>query len=361
VKVLIARTDRLGDLVLSLPVYAYVKSRHPGWTVHALVAPAAVPLVENDPHVDAIWSGGGEAVGREDLAELEARLAAEKFDAAVLLLYRRELASLLRRIGVPRRIGPLSKWSSFYLLNRGVWQARSRSGRHEWAYNLQLAEKLAGKGGSWTEPRLHLDPAQRALSRSFRREFRIADERVVFVHPGSGGSALDWEPGSFGAVASLLAEEPRVRVFVTGSHHDRLTIDGLARHLAAEVEVIAERYPLREFLGVLAAGDLMIAPSTGPLHMAAALGLATVGLFAPAPTMSPRRWGNLGRAARSLVPPVTCPARRVCTGEACPLYNCLRGIGVEQVVAVARELLAARADPETRNDAGADRIEGGKR
>jgi len=356
VKVLIARTDRLGDLVLSLPVFEYVKSRHPDWTVHALVAPAAVPLVENDPHVDALWSGSDVAVGREDLAELEDQIAAERFDAAVLLLYRRELARMLRRIGVPRRIGPLSKWSSLFLLNRPVWQARSRSGRHEWAYNLQLGEKLAGKGGAWPEPRLHLDPAQRALARDFRTEFGVTDEKLVFVHPGSGGSALDWESESFGAVASLLAEGPEVRVFITGSHHDRLTIDRLAPHLSPVVEVIAERYPLREFLGVLAGGDLMIAPSTGPLHMAGALGLATVGLFPPAATLSSRRWGNLGAQARALEPPVDCPARRVCTGEACPLYNCLRGIHVDRVVATARELLAERS-----RTAAGDRVEGGKR
>ncbi|MFO7654470.1 MAG: glycosyltransferase family 9 protein [Candidatus Krumholzibacteriia bacterium] len=341
-KVLVARTDRLGDLVLSLPVFAYIKERRPRWEVHALVAREAVPLVENDPHVDAIWSEGHRS------GDLERRLAAERFDAAVLLLYRRELAQVLRRAGVRRRIGPLSKWSSWWLLNGGVWQARSRTGRHEWAYNLQLAEKLAGRGGPWPEPRLHLSGAQEEIGRSFRAEFGLGRAPLVFVHPGSGGSALDWEPERFAAVVRLLTEAPpgegvrTPRVFVTGGPQDHQALAQIAPLLPAGVVSLGGRYRLREFLGVLAAGDLMIAPSTGPLHMASALGLSTLGLFAPAPTMSPDRWGNRGELARSLVPPVDCPSRRNCLGEECLMFDCMTGIGVDAVVNAARELLVER-------------------
>jgi ADP-heptose:LPS heptosyltransferase len=342
VKVLVARTDRLGDLVLSLPVFAYIKKRRPRWRVHALVARSAVPLVENDPHIEALWAADDHRAG-----DLEQRLAAERFDMAVLLLYRHELARLLKRIGVKRRIGPLSKLSSWWLLNRGVWQARSRSGRHEWAYNLRLAEKAAGRGGTWTEPRLHLSDGQRAIARQFRADHDLRERRVVFVHPGSGGSALDWEPERFAAVAATLAADPGVAVYVTGSHHDRETLAAVTPRLPAAVGVIAGRYPLRDFLGVLAAGDLMIAPSTGPLHMAAALGLATLGLYPPAPTMSPRRWGNRGPRARTLVPPVDCPAPRNCLGRECMLYNCLQGVFVEDVVTEARRLLRRTADVTT--------------
>ena len=116
----------------------------------------------------------------------------------------------------------------------------------------------------------------------------------------------------------------------------------LAPHLDPEVEVIAERYPLRDFLGVLTAGDVMIAPSTGPLHVAAALGLAAVGLYPPAPTMSPRRWGPLGPWSRALTPPVDCPSRKHCLLEHCLLHNCLAGIRPAQVIETATALVAQR-------------------
>jgi ADP-heptose:LPS heptosyltransferase len=107
--------------------------------------------------------------------------------------------------------------------------------------------------------------------------------------------------------------------------------------------VLAERYQLREFLGVLAAGDLLIGPSTGPLHMAAALGVTTVGLFPPVATMSARRWGPRGPFSRTLEPDVSCPASRFCIEERCLLFNCMQGIFVPDVVAAARAALAQRA------------------
>ena len=90
-KVLVTRTDRLGDLVLSLPVFAALKNACPDWEIHAMVAPGAVPLVENDPHLSRVWTW------REDLStaaeqELGDALRTVGFDAAVMLQYRRQLA-----------------------------------------------------------------------------------------------------------------------------------------------------------------------------------------------------------------------------------------------------------------------------
>ena len=100
-KVLVTRTDRLGDLVLSLPVFADIKGRRPDWEVHAMVAPGSVPLVENDPHIDAVWTWSGTESAAEP-ADLTDRLRREEFDAAVMLQYRQELAApVAERPGSP--------------------------------------------------------------------------------------------------------------------------------------------------------------------------------------------------------------------------------------------------------------------
>jgi ADP-heptose:LPS heptosyltransferase len=339
-KVLLARCDRLGDLVLALPAFAWLRRCRPGWEIHALVTSQAAPLVENDPAIDAFycWDGG-------DDEDLTVNLFDEDYDAVVLLQYQTPLAQLLRRARIRRRYGPLSKLSSWLLLNRGRWQRRSRVRRHERDYNVDLVRPLAGRAASGvrvSRPRIQLGEVQRETARRFRAEHAGAAETVAFVHPGSGGSALDWEPAHYAAVANELARRPGWRVFVTGSHLDRLVLDRLAPSLDPSVDVIAERYPLREFLGVLAAGDLMVAPSTGPLHLAAGLDLAALGLYPPAPTMSPRRWGPLGPWARALTPPVDCPARRHCLQESCLLYNCLEGILPSRVIELAIELVDQR-------------------
>lgn len=350
-KVLVARTDRLGDLVLSLPVFEEIKARRPDWQVHAMVGPASVPLVENDPHIDAVWIWSGRE-SESEKKELAGRLRREGFDAAIVLQYRQELVRLFKQAGIPKRYGPLSKVSSWFLLNRGSWQARSHGRRHEMEHNLNLAHRLTdnwwsqfrGRSGAYPEPRLHLTEGQVEIGQAFRQDEAAGAEIVAFVHPGSGGSALDWEPARFAGVANLLNREPGWKVFITGSAADTETVAAVAGHLDEGVGVLLDRFSLREFMGVLAAGDLFVGPSTGPLHMAAALGCATVGLYPPVVTMSPERWGPRGPSSRALVPQVACPARRVCLEKKCILYNCMSRIIDSEVVDASYEVVRTRKE-----------------
>jgi len=343
VKILVARTDRLGDLVLSLPVFAAGRAARPDWEFQALVNPVCAPLVENDPNVSAVWTWN-EGFGAAVEADLVARLRAERFDAAVLLHFRAPLARLLRKAGIRRRYGPWSKPASWLLLNRGVWQHRSRGGGHEMDLNLELLERLPGVGRlASAAPRLHLADAQLEIGREFRRREAPGARVVAFVHPGSGGSALDWEPARFAAVAGTLAAQPGWRVFVTGQGGDRSAVEAMqAAALDPRAGVLLDRYTLREFLGVLSAGDVFIGPSTGPLHLAGALGLGVVGLYPPVPAMSPRRWGPRGPWNRVLVPAVDCPGRHACRLERCPLHNCLDGVTVPAVLAAVRAVMGER-------------------
>jgi ADP-heptose:LPS heptosyltransferase len=347
VKVLVTRTDRLGDLVLSLPVFAALGQADPDWEVHAMVAPGAVPLVENDPHVARVWTWRDDLTP-EEAAALGAELQSAGFDAVVMLQYRRQLAVLLKKAGIARRYGPWSKWASWILLNRGLRQNRSAGGRHEMDFNLQLGERLLqdhGLADAAVRPRgakLHLSETQVQTSREFRSAIAGVARRIVFVHPGSGGSALDWEPQRFAAVANELATGADCRVFITGAGPDADVVEAVAAQLQTTVTVLLDQYPLRDFLAVLAAGDLLVGPSTGPLHLAAALGVPTLGLFPPVRTMHPDRWGPRGEAqplARNLVPALECPARRLCREDRCRHYNCMDDIRVDAVVSAAREIL----------------------
>ena len=343
-KILVARTDRLGDLVLSLPVFAAGHAARPDWEFHALVGPASAPLVENDPNVAAVWTWS-EVGGAAAEADLVARLRAERFDAALLLQFRAPLARLLGKAGIGAATGRWSKPSSWLLLNRGVWQRRSRGGRHEMDLNLALLRKAAGcSAAAGRRRRGCIWPRRRRRSAAPFADEEAPGARVVaFVHPGSGGSALDWDPARFAAVADALADLPGWRVFVTGQGGDGPAVLAMrTAGLDPRVGILLDRYALREFLGVLSAGDVFIGPSTGPLHLAAALGLAAVGLYPPVPAMSPRRWGPRGSWNRVLVPEVDCPGRHACRLDSCPLHNCLDEVTVPAVLAAVRAVMGER-------------------
>ncbi len=339
-KILVTRTDKLGDLVLSIPVFEYLQKASPELEIHALVAPSAVPLVENNPFLKGIWTWTDQD-SEDELAVLKQRLRQEGFEAVIMLQYRRELAQLLRGAGIRRRYGPWSRLSSWYLLNRGTWQRRSHSALHEMDQNLRLGKHFLGKkarGINFPQPTLYLTEGQFESGREFRSEFLTDTDKVVFMHPGSGGSALDWSPQKFSAVANTLASMEGFRVFITGSSADAARVTAVAAGVDQEVAVLLDRYSLRDFLGVLSAGDYFVGPSTGPLHLAAALGLGTVGLFPPVQTMSPARWRPRGEFTKTVVPPVDCPAKRFCTMEQCRHFNCMDGIYERDVLGAVMEV-----------------------
>ena len=341
-KVLLARTDRLGDVVLSLPAVDLLAAARPDWEIHLMVSPAAVPLVERHPRIARIWTWSEDLDATERQA-LGAALRRAGFAAAVLLQYRRELALLLRGAGIGRRYGPWSRLTSWFLLNRGTWQARSRRAGHESDLGAALVAALAGvPAGAAPLPRLHPHPDAVAAGRAFRSERAPQAKTLAFVHPGSGGSALDWSPAQFAALASRLAARPGWRVFVTGAGRDAAAVAAMRPGLDERVDVLLDAFELRELLGILAAGDVFVGPSTGPLHMASALDLATVGLYPPVRTMAPGRWGPRGRWVRALVPDVACPARRTCRGQRCRHWNCLDGITIDAVAAAAAALAQER-------------------
>jgi len=349
VKVLVTRTDRLGDLVLSVPVFEYLKSAQPDLEIHALVAPAAVPLVENNPYLTGIWTWN-ENESADSFKTLTDGLRGENFDAAIMLQYRKELAQLLLRAKIGLRYGPWSRFSSWFLLNRGSRQARSHSKLHEMDQNLRLAGKFLGDSSpkvDFPQPTLYLTPGQRDLGQEFRAEYQVQEDKIVFLHPGSGGSALDWNPNRFAGVANSLAGMEGFRVFITGTSVDEAMVEKVSLSLDQQVTVLLNRYNLRDFLGILSAGDYFIGPSTGPLHLAAALGLGTVGLYPPVPTMSPGRWGPRGPWTKTVMPRVDCPASRLCSGERCPHFNCMNEVFERDVLGAVMEIHRQKSEEES--------------
>ena len=88
-KVLVAQPGGPGDLVLSLPVFKFIKARRPDFLIHALVSPGLVPLLENNSCVDRIWTWApGDPCVRRDLLR---GFKQEEFGAAVMLQYHHEL------------------------------------------------------------------------------------------------------------------------------------------------------------------------------------------------------------------------------------------------------------------------------
>src|SRR5258706_5716548 len=97
------------------------------------------------------------------------------------------------------------------------------------------------------------------------------DQRMVLIHPGSGGSARDWSVDNFGLLARRLTELPGVRVVIAGSAAEERLVRRVWGLSGKKALVLTDRLNLREYAGLSKPASLFIAKSTGPPHISAAV------------------------------------------------------------------------------------------
>ncbi len=337
-RILVARNDRLGDWVLTLPLLDAVHESWPACRITTMARPVIAPLLARHPAVTEIVPSA-----RPTLAGIAATarlLKDRRFDAAVVVHPGFADTAAVWAAGVPVRVGNGYRGYSF-LYNRRVYFHRSSSVMHEVEYNLLLLTGLglpAPSPARW--PRLEATAADRAAAAVLLAEAGLDNDDYVVIHPGSGGSSLLWSRERYRTLANELARGTGLALVVTGGPAEvdlgRYVAAGGARRFSA-----AGRTDFSALVGVIAGARLFISGDTGPMHVAAALGVPVLGLFTPLKAGSPTRWGP-----RTAAHEVVKPEGMVCDGcrrGECPHYNCMEAVTVEEVYGAARRLLGRGA------------------
>lgn len=323
--VLLVRPDGIGDEVLSLPVATAVRRLLPKARVLFLSSEVAAPVLERHPDLDGVLTVNG----RERFADLVA-LFRRDIGAAVFLKPSRRLMAAAWAARVPHRVATGYRWYSL-LANRRVYEHRSGFSKHESEYNLGLLRGLGLDPGPLVPPRLVLAEEERRAG-----EARLAGlpEPRVLLHVG-GLSARSWNPAHYRDLALRLAGDG-CGVVLTSGRDERERFDracGPVTPARGALRDLRGELGLREFMAVIAASRVVVSGSTGAAHVASALGVPTVSLYDPQRKTSPVRWGPLGPGL-VLVPDV--PTCERCVFEACPYWDCLDRITVEEVAGRVR-------------------------
>lgn len=339
--ILIARTDKVGDLLLSLPTFQALKKAFPGTRLTALVSAYAKEIVQNHPAVDAV-----ELYEKsESLWSLSKRFKALNPDVFIAL-YPRAVQVLAARLAcIPTRIGTAYRWYSFLFTDK-VKVHRSVCDRHEVEYNLDLTRPLG------VEPKnekieFPLTDSERSFAKDLLKEKGIKPKgHYVVVHPGHKGSALNWKPERYAQAVAQLCRWKDLRVILTGAASETPLISQVTAHLSGlgpdqrPILLIGE-CTLRQLAAVYEGADCFLSGSTGTMHLAAAVGTPTVSLFCPIPQTTPVRWGPWGNQSTVLMPQnLECPDCRV---GACSKHDPMDAISVEEVLAAMRAYLPKRA------------------
>lgn len=316
--VLVVRPDGIGDVILSLPVASQLKRLVPGVRIGFLTSPVVAPMLDRHPDVDYTRT----IRLTDPLGRLRAAFS-DGVDAAMFLKPFRRLmwAAFLAR--VPIRVATGFRWYSL-LANRHVYDHRSEFVKHESEYNIRMLKGLGLTPLTVSRPTLNLDDAERGAGEGRWQD--LPSPRIV-IHPG-GISARRWRSDHYRDLALGLAEKG-YGVALTGSEEDRVEFErATGGSLAGEVRNFMGQLSVRELMGVIATAHAVVSGATGPAHLAAALGTATVSLFDPRRNNLPVRWKPLGNGIL-LRPDV--PMCEKCIGEACPYWDCLDRLTVQQV------------------------------
>ncbi|HOT95957.1 MAG TPA: glycosyltransferase family 9 protein [bacterium] len=344
-RILVLRTDRIGDVVLSTPVLTALRGRYPGAHIAMLLRPYTADLVRGHPHVDEVLTEErtGLHAGLSGFLRLLREVRRRRFDTALVLHPSLRLALLCFMAGVAHRVG--TGYRAYALLfNHRVYQHRKGSGRHELDLNLDLARAV----GAGLQPvRFYLaipDSARKRLLELLQQRGLNPEAPFIVLHPGSGGSARDWPLSGFASLADRIQEELGLPVVLTGSPAEIPLVDDLCRRMRTQPVRLDGQLSIKELLALLSQARVLVANSTGPLHMAVAVGCRVIGLYCPLQACAPERWGPYGQLDAVLLPPVPpCPA---CTGARCPRGECMELISLDEVFAKVRHQLLNRREFE---------------
>jgi ADP-heptose:LPS heptosyltransferase len=283
----------------------------------------ASPILENHPSVDRIIRVQNDQLmaSRNYRKELEHRIVRGEYKAVVVLYPERHISRLLYRVGIPIRIGTAGRFHSVFFTHR-LMHSRKANKKHESEYNLDFLTYFR-------EGEIVLQPTVYPTAKEVNNARRILDELgigrpFVVVHPGSGGSAERWPMDRYIALYEHL-NRSGMKVVITGSEQEGEAVQKLAADRGIVVNEMTGQTDLRTLGAVLSLASAVVANSTGPLHLAVAVGTKVVGLYPGRQIMSPVRWGPVGDGHRVVQPETEqchCPEGQC---------RCMETISVEQV------------------------------
>lgn len=332
-RILVVRPDRIGDVVLSLPVLDALRHRWPRAYLAMMVRPYARSVPDRNPCLDAVIEDDPDAGHRGMpgfLAQVR-RLRTHRFDTALMLMPTARHAWMLFLAGIPRRLGVGRTIYQALTFTRSISRGGYMPLRHESDYCLDLARALDARepGG---RPLIEVEEEEKGKARRVLE--RPEGAPVIGIHPGNGRNAPNWTAERYGALAKRLQDRHGAKIVVTGSDEEGYLAEAIVSRLDGPTLSLAGKLSLGELIAVIGELDLLVSSSTGPMHLAGALGVPTVSVFCPLPARSPERWRPLGGKDRNLLPPEgQCP-----TCERGPFCD-LSGITVDMVGKAAGEQL----------------------
>lgn len=301
-RILVTRTDKLGDFMLTWPALALLRQAVPEVHIDVLVAEAVEEMASACPYVDGVVVDRGGTLMR-----IAGQIRENRYDAALAFFVTGRVSAMLLAAGVPYRLAPATKLPQI-LFNHRLVQRRSRSAQPEHSYNSDLVRRLLSDHDipcpcTPEPPYLWFDKGRLySIRQGLSDRYGMpAESRLVVVHPGSGGSANNLSPGQYAMLGDRLACDDSLFILVTAGPGEKPRAERVAEAIGVHAAAVHESAEgLIAFAQVLAVADVFISGSTGPLHIAGALDVPTAAFYPRRRSSTALRWQTTNQPDRRL-------------------------------------------------------------
>ncbi len=318
----------IGDVLLATPVMRALRERF--GEVVALTAPAHRDVLAGNPALAEVWTDD------VPFARQARRIAARGFAVSVTTWATPRSTALPYVARVPLRAGQARRLYSGLFTHRVVVRSESGDRTTHWTQILLDFARALQCDTLDALPNFTVPEAARVSLAATLARAGVRDEPYVVLHPTRGIAAASarWPTARFADLARELGARCNATVVVTGAQADRSIADTVAA--AGGAISLGGRTSLKEF-GALALGALgVVAMDSGPMHVAAALGAPTLGIFA-LQSDEPDRWAPLGPRTAIVRATYACPPAH--RKETCPDFACVRALDVKHAVEEFRQVL----------------------
>ena len=333
-RILITRTDRIGDLVLTTPLFQALREKFPKAWIAALVFLEHREIVQDNPFLDEVilYDKRGSEHGLFGQFWFSQRLRSKKFDVVIHAhgTNRMHLAAWLA--GIPVRIG-YERRAPWALTQ--VYPYNKKEGKKQ---EVEYLFELLGSLGVTPPKEIAAffpvtDRSVRSLE-SLRVFLEIPCDRPwVVLNPSASDVTKMWPAERFAELVTRIQKDRSSVFLAIGTSQDRSLIEKLKQHTRVKVFDLSGRLSLGMLGALLKRSELLISNDSGPVHIATAVGTPVVSIFGRYEAgLGPKRWQPLGKNSRVVMKDVShIPAAE-------RKFTYIEEIAVEDVYAAARDL-----------------------
>lgn len=290
-RILISRTDNIGDVVLTLPMVGILKSLMK-CEIHFLGKSYTTDILKLSKNIDKIVNY--DDFDKEDDEKLITYLKQNQIDTIIHVFPNKKVARCAKKAGIKNRVGTSHRLFHLLYCNQLMHFSRKKSNLHEAILNLNLIKKLANV------PELTISdlPQYYGIESQFQGN---NEKRKIIFHTKSFGSAVDWPIDNYVELSKKLVAHygDKLEIYFSGTAKESPLI---SPHIVSIVDNktiydMTGKFNLAEFVSFISKSDLLLACSTGPLHIASAVGIYSLGLYSTHRPIHSGRWAPVGKHA----------------------------------------------------------------